>query len=58
MGGITRPFAVDLGKPKEELKIIKKYIYSLCFFDFTSLMEESNKSYIFIKRAKILKYII
>jgi len=26
MGGITRPFAGDLGKPKEELKIIKKYI--------------------------------
>jgi len=26
MGGITRPFAVDLGKPKEEQKIIKKYI--------------------------------
>jgi hypothetical protein len=26
MVGITGPFAVDLGKPKEELKI-KKYIY-------------------------------
>jgi hypothetical protein len=46
MVGITGPFAVDLGKPKEELKIKKIYIYSICFFDFKSLVEESNPTYL------------
>ena len=54
MVGITGPFAVDLGKPKEELKIknIYIYIYSICFFDFKSLVEESNPTYL----LKELKY--
>jgi len=52
MVGITGPFAVDLGKPKEELKIKIIYIYSICFFDFKSLVEESNPTYL----LKELKY--